>query len=76
VNRWITAPVSGISEPLVELGAYVTAGTPVTAIHDFERWDESPTIVRADGDGWVLNRKFRAATEQGEVVMIIATEVD
>lgn len=76
VNRWITAPVSGISEPLVELGVYVTAGTPVTAIHDFERWDEPPTIIRADGDGFVLSRKFRAATEQGEVVMIIAHEVD
>jgi len=76
IDRWITAPVSGISEPLVPLGAYVTAGTPVTAIHDFERWDEPPTLVCADGDGFVLSRKFRAATEQGEVVMIIAEEVD
>ena len=75
VNRWITAPVSGVSEPLVPLGAFVTKGTPVTAIHDFERWDEPPTVVCADGDGYVLSRKFRAATEQGEVVMIIAEEV-
>jgi predicted deacylase len=76
VNRWITAPVGGTSEPLVPLGALVTKGTPVTAIHDFDRWDEPPTIVRADGDGFVMSRKFRAATEQGEVVMIIAEEVD
>ena len=76
VNRWITAPVSGISEPLVPLGAFVTEGTPVSAIHDFERWDEPPAIVRADGDGFVLSRKFRAATEQGEVVMIIAHEIE
>jgi predicted deacylase len=75
VNRWITAPVSGISEPLVPLGSFVTKGTPVTAIHDFERWDEPPIVISADGDGCVLNRKFRAATEQGEVVMIIADEV-
>lgn len=76
VNRWVTAPVSGISEPLVPLGAFVRKGDPVTAIHDFERWDEPPVVVRADGDGYVLNRKFRAQTEQGEVVMIIASEVE
>lgn len=76
VDRWITAPVSGISEPLVPLGTYVTKGTPVSAIHDFERWDEPPAIIRADGDGYVLSRKFRAATDQGEVVMIIAHDVE
>src|SRR4051794_26371175 len=75
-DRWIPAPVSGISEPLAPLESFVTKGTPVTAIHDFERWDEPPTIIRADADGYVLNRKFRAQTEQGEVVMIIAQEVD
>ncbi|CAN5547194.1 N(2)-acetyl-L-2,4-diaminobutanoate deacetylase DoeB [soil metagenome] len=76
INRWITAPVSGISEPLVELGAFVRAGTPVTRIHDFERWDEPGVDIVADGDGYVLCRKFRAATGQGEVVMVIAEEVD
>jgi predicted deacylase len=76
VDRWITTPVSGISEPLVPLGSFVTEGTPVTAIHDFERWDEPPVVICADGDGYVLQRKFRAATEAGEVVMIIAEEVD
>jgi len=75
VDRWITAPVGGVSEPLVPLGAFVTAGTPVTAIHDFDRWDEPPVVIRADGDGYVLQRKFRAATEPGEVVLIIAEEV-
>ncbi|CAN5578126.1 N(2)-acetyl-L-2,4-diaminobutanoate deacetylase DoeB [soil metagenome] len=76
INRWITAPVSGISEPLVELGTYVRAGTPVTRIHDFERWDEPGVDIVADGDGYVLCRKFRAETQQGEVVMVIAEEVD
>ncbi|MEA2531023.1 MAG: N2-acetyl-L-2,4-diaminobutanoate deacetylase [Thermomicrobiales bacterium] len=75
VDRWITAPVSGISEPLVPLGAFVRAGTPVTRIHDFERWDEPAVEIVADGDGYVMQRKFRAATQQGEVVMIIAEEV-
>jgi predicted deacylase len=75
LDRYVTAPVSGISEPLVEVGDWVTAGQPVTRIHDFERFDEPPVEIVADGDGYVMCRKFRAATEQGEVVMVIASEV-
>jgi len=75
IDRWITSPVRGISEPLVPLGAFVKKGTPVTRIHDFERWDEPALEIVADGDGYVMQRKFRAATEPGEVVMIIAEEV-
>jgi predicted deacylase len=76
INRYVTAPVSGISEPLVPIGAFVRRGQPVARIHDFERIDEPPVEIRADGDGYVMCRKFRAATEQGEVVMVIAEEVD
>lgn len=75
IDRYLPAPVSGISEPLVEVGAHVTAGQPVARIHDFERLDEPPVEIVADGDGYVMCRRFRAATEQGEVVMVIAAEV-
>ncbi len=75
INRYVTAPVSGISEPLVEIGAYVEQGQPVSRIHDFERIGEAPVEIVADGPGYVMCRKFRAATEQGEVVMVIAEEV-
>jgi predicted deacylase len=75
IDRYITAPCRGISEPLVPVGAYVTKGTPVTRIHDFDRWDEPPVEISADQDGYVMYRKFRAATEPGEVVMVIAQEV-
>ena len=76
INRWITAPVAGVSQPLVELGSFVRAGTPVTRIHDFDRWDEPGVDIVADGDGYVMCRKFRAVTEPGEVVMVIAEEID
>lgn len=76
IDRYVTAPVSGISEPLVPVGAPVVKGQPVARIHDFERFDEPPVEIVADGDGYVMCRKFRAATEQGEVVMVIAAEVD
>lgn len=74
INRYVTAPVSGISEPLVPIGAYVETGQPVSRIHDFERIGEDPVEIVADGNGYVMCRKFRAATEQGEVVMVIAEE--
>jgi hypothetical protein len=32
--------------------------------------------IVADGDGYVMQRKFRAPTQQGEVVMVIAEEVE
>jgi predicted deacylase len=76
IDRYVTAPVSGISEPLVPVGAFVRAGQPVSRIHDFERFDEPAVEILADSDGYVMCRKFRAATEQGEVVMVIAEEVD
>jgi predicted deacylase len=75
IDRYVTAPVSGISEPLVPIGAFVRRGQPVARIHDFERIDEAPVEILADGDGHVMCRKFRAATAQGEVVMVIAEEV-
>lgn len=76
IDRWIVAPVSGISEPLKNVGEFVRAGEPVTVIHDFDRWDEPGAVITADHDGWVLARKFRAETHQGEVVMVIAQEVE
>jgi predicted deacylase len=76
IDRYVTASVSGISEPLAPVGAFVRAGQPVTRIHDFERVDEPPVEIVADSDGYVMCRKFRAATEQGEVVMVIAEEFD
>jgi predicted deacylase len=75
IDRWITALISGVSEPLVPLGSYVTSGTPVARIHDFDRVDESGVEIRADQDGYVMCRRFRAVTEQGDVVMVIAQEI-
>jgi len=75
IDNWITAPVSGISEPLRNVGEFVRAGEAVSRIHDFDRWDEPGIEIAADADGYVLARKFRAETKQGEVVMVIAQEV-
>ena len=54
----------------------VNVNDPRLAIAEIERLDEPPVEVRADQDGYVLCRKFRAPTEQGEVVVVIAQEVE
>jgi len=75
LDAWITAPVSGISEPLVPLGAFVKKGQPVSVIHDFERIDAPGTEIRANTDGYLLVRRFRAQTAQGDVVAVVGQEV-
>lgn len=75
IDRYITAPISGVCEPLVELGAFVRAGEPVVRMHDFERVDEPGIDIPAPLDGYVLTQRFRARTDQGDVVVVIAEEV-
>lgn len=75
IDRYITAPCDGISEPVVPVGTFVHAGDLVSQIHDFDCPDEAPVEIRADLDGYVMCRKFRARTVQGEVVMVIAPEI-
>ena len=75
IDHYITAPCDGISEPVVPVGRFVHKGEVVTRIHDFDRPDEPPAEIHADLDGYVMCRKFRARTVQGEVVMVIAPEI-
>jgi len=75
LETWITAPISGITEPLVALGAYVKKGQPVALIHDFERIDEPAVEIPANLDGYLLVRRFRAHTTQGDVVAVVGQEM-
>ena len=75
IDRWVTAPAEGIFEPVAPLGSFVRRGALVGRLHDFDRWDEAAVEIRADDDGYVMCRKFRAPTTQGDVVMVIAEEV-
>lgn len=75
IDRWVTSPADGVIEPVAALGSFVRGGDLVARLHDFDRWDEPAFEIRADQDGYVMCRKFRAATQQGEVVMVIAEEV-
>ena len=45
-------------------------------MHDFDRIDEPGIVIPADEDGYVLVRRFRAETNQGDVVMVIGQEIE
>ena len=60
------APVSGIHEPLVELGDLVSAGDPIGQVHSIEQPEQSPVIVTALTDGMLMGRRSNPRTMQGE----------
>lgn len=66
----------GIGEPLVSPVSYVTEGTPVGRIQDFDRLDEDGVEATAHNDDFVKNRRFRSNTNQGDIVIGIAAEVE
>src|SRR5207244_3851940 len=68
IDRYITAPADGIAEPLVPLGSFVLAGTPLVRLHDFDSIDEPGLVIPADQDGYVIVRRFRSETRHGDVV--------
>lgn len=75
INSYITAPTAGIVEPLIPVGTLVKQGEPVVRIHDFDQITKPGYLIRADRDGFVANRRFKARAQQGDVVMVIAEEV-
>lgn len=64
----LLAPWDGIFEPLVQLGAFVTAGQVVAQLHDFQRLDEPPLVLRAPHAGPILCQAWEAEVKQGQVI--------
>jgi predicted deacylase len=75
LDDYLPAPVSGIYEPLYELGTAVEAGQIVGRIHDFERPDAPPLELRAPRAGYLLMQAFQAPTAKGTTILVIAEEV-
>jgi len=63
---YVMAPVSGIHEPLVELGEMISAGDPIGHVHNIEQPEQSPVIVTALTDGMLMGRRSNPRTMQGE----------
>jgi len=70
-DDYIMAPVSGLLEPLCELGDRVEKGSLIGQIHDLEQIDRAPCPVVALTSGMVMARRAIPLTAQGEMVATI-----
>lgn len=72
VNYAVAAPISGIYEPLHDLGDTVTVGTALGRIYSIDYPETDPTIVSASQDGLVFQRRAAAKIEAGQRAAMIA----
>ena len=75
LDEYIPAPITGVYEPLVAVGAAVGAGQQVGWLYDFERVGDPPIPVHAPRDGYVLLQPFEAPIHKGATMLVIAQEV-
>lgn len=75
LEDYVPAPVSGVFEPLHEVGAAVGAGELVGRLYDFERVGAPALEVLAPRDGYILMQPFQAPTQKGATMLVIAKEV-
>jgi predicted deacylase len=77
-DDYIMAPVSGIYEPLVEMGDAVKVGQPLGQIYSFELPFQAPVTVVARTDGMLFSRRSFPLTQQGDCVAVVVRpfEVD
>lgn len=74
-NDYVFAPESGLFESLVDIGADVSAGQPVAAVHFLERPDRNPTIMEAPSAGVVIAHRGPTVTQQGDIAFCLAHDV-
>jgi predicted deacylase len=75
LEDYIPAPITGVYEPLYEVGTAVEAGQVVGRLHDFERPDAPALELRAPRDGYLLMQAFQAPTARGTTILVIAEEI-
>ncbi len=75
LDDYIPAPISGVFEPCLPVGAAVQAGELVGRLYDFERVGATPIAVRAPRNGYILMQPFGAPTRKGDTMLVIAEEV-
>lgn len=63
-----TAPVDGLVEHRVELGAEIQEGQIVALLHPAAGASAKPIEVRAPGEGYVLRQRARAFVRKGELI--------
>ncbi|MCS7290613.1 MAG: succinylglutamate desuccinylase/aspartoacylase family protein [Roseiflexus sp.] len=71
-DDYIMAPVSGIFEPFVEMGAWIVAGQTIGQIHSIEQPFEPPTPVSARTEGLLISRRAFPLVRQGDCLATLA----
>jgi predicted deacylase len=75
LEDYLPAPVSGVYEPLFEVGTFVERGQVVGRLHDFERPDSPALELRAPRAGFLLMQAFQAPTTKGTTILVVAEEL-
>lgn len=73
---YMMAWVSGLYEPLVEVGEPVREGQSVGRIHAMDFPDRDATAVNAARDGRLITRAGRGQVRRGDTVGVIAVDYD
>ena len=69
------SPASGVFETLVDPGDPVEKGSPVGRLHNLERPDQEPIVIRAAISGVVCAARAIPITNQGDCVTVIGRPV-
>lgn len=70
----VVAPYPGHYEPLFDCGEVVAQGTTVGLLHDFYRLDEAPYACVAGVGGIVVSQAWGARVDQGQIILMVASE--
>ncbi|MBX3010932.1 MAG: succinylglutamate desuccinylase/aspartoacylase family protein [Caldilineaceae bacterium] len=68
---YVMAPMSGIYEPFLEMGAAVETGQPIGQLHLFEQPFAAPQVVVARSSGILFARRSFPLTQQGDCVAVV-----
>jgi predicted deacylase len=75
-KHFVRAPGRGLFEPTATLGDAVRADDTAGRLHDLERPDRAPEIVRFAADGILLCRRAPAPAEMGDVLAHLGRPVE
>lgn len=72
----VMAPITGIFEPFVELGAEVKAGQPAGRVWALEEIDRPPIPLTFSGSGLVAVKRTMARVVRGSYVYVVTPDID
>lgn len=75
LDSYVPCPRDGIWEPLVDLGAAVSAGDLIGRLHDFADHTAAAVDIRASKSGFLLMMHLSARPQKGQTLYVIADEV-